>query len=105
MEHFKRDLKHELPEDIDFDSSVGQVREFEENITWSDMARFLDDHILWGCGRHEDVKSGEEWECYQGQIKMARTILGLPDYIREQRELETHAEGTNGRSESWDGRE
>lgn len=95
MEHFERVLKHELPEDIDFDSSVGQVREFQENITWRDMARFLDDHILWCYGRLEDVTSVEELKFYQGQIKMARTILGLPDHILEQRELEDHVEGTS----------
>ncbi len=87
----ERKIRHELPEDVDFQSSKNQVRELQEHIGWRDVTRFLDDHILWAYNKLEDTETTDQMKFYQGQIKMAKTILGLPDHIIEQIQIEEDA--------------
>lgn len=71
----------DLPEDIEFQASPGQVRELQEHIAWRDIVAYLEDHILWSQNQLENVKTVEDLRFHQGNIQLARAILALPPQL------------------------
>lgn len=89
------EISYGTPDDIPILSSVKELENFQHTPIWQDMEAFLQERLEGINNELIEASDPQHLGRLQGEAKSIRTLLKLPTFLKEQKEIEDEQELTH----------